>query len=104
MSPTISPNDLTVRPESDLEDLIPDFMNNRRTDLSQIQNAMTNKDFVFIKRLGHTLKGISRPYGFIYLETISKRLEEAGEHQDLNQVQTLFDEMKYYLDNVKIVF
>ena len=107
MTPTlqsISPSDLTVRPEADLEDLIPDFMNNRRADLAQIQEAMTNKDFTFIKRLGHTLKGISRPYGFVYLETLSKRLEQAGESQDLNQVQALYDEIKYYLDNVQIVY
>jgi HPt (histidine-containing phosphotransfer) domain-containing protein len=103
-SPMISQNDLTVRPESDLQDLIPDFMNNRRNDLAQIEVALNNKDFLFIKRLGHTLKGIARPYGFVYLETLSKKLETAGETQDMNQLQAIYDEIKFYLENVRIIY
>ena len=103
-SQLISLNDLTVHPDVDLEDLIPDFVVNRRADLGLLEEAMTKQNFDFIKSLGHTLKGISRPYGFVYLESLSKRLEAAGEQQDLNQIQSLFDEIKYYLDNVKIVY
>jgi HPt (histidine-containing phosphotransfer) domain-containing protein len=93
-----------VRPDPDLEDLIPSFMGNRRTDLNDIRDAIARKDFEFIRRTAHTLKGICRPYGFEYLETLSKELEGAGEREDIAAVQSVSERMQDYLDNVRIVY
>jgi HPt (histidine-containing phosphotransfer) domain-containing protein len=93
-----------VRPDPDLEDLIPSFMGNRRSDLNDIRDAISRKDFEFIRRTAHTLKGICRPYGFEHLETLSKELEAAGEREDLPSVQSVSTRMQDYIDNVRIVY
>jgi HPt (histidine-containing phosphotransfer) domain-containing protein len=93
-----------VRPDPDLEDLIPSFMGNRRNDLNDIRDAISRKDFEFIRRTAHTLKGICRPYGFEYLETLSKELETAGEHEDIGSIESVSARMQDYLDNVRIVY
>ena len=93
-----------VRPDPDLEDLIPSFMGNRRNDLSEIRDAIARKDFEFIRRTAHTLKGICRPYGFEFLETLSKELEGAGEREDIAAVESVASRMQDYLDNVRIVY
>lgn len=93
-----------VRPDPDLEDLIPSFLGNRRTDLTDIRDAIERRDFEFIRRTAHTLKGICRPYGFEHLETLSKELEGAGEREDIASVENVAVQMQEYLDNVRIVY
>ncbi len=93
-----------VRPDPDLEDLIPSFVANRRTDFEEIRKAIQRNDFEFIRRMAHTLKGICRPYGFTHLETLSKELEAAGQIEDLNAASRVAAEMQDYLDHVRIVY
>ena len=96
-------SDLVVQPDPDLADLIPDFLNNRRRDMTDINTAISRSDFEFIRRSAHTLKGICRPYGFIYLETLSKRLEVAGQDESLAEIKNVAAEMAEYLDRVQVV-
>ena len=93
-----------VRPDPDLEDLIPSFLQNRRNEVGEIAAAIAKKDFEFIRRLAHTWKGICRPYGFIHLETLSRSLEAAGEREVISEVEVLLVEIKDYLDNVRVVY
>jgi HPt (histidine-containing phosphotransfer) domain-containing protein len=99
-----SPTTWVVRPDKDLEDLIPSFMQNRRNELVELQAAIRKNDFHFVRRLAHTWKGICRPYGFIHLETLSRSLEEAGEREDSSDVTRIADEIRDYIQNVRIVF
>jgi HPt (histidine-containing phosphotransfer) domain-containing protein len=95
---------LIVRPDRDLEDLIPTFMANRRQEFSEMATAIQGNDFNLIKRTAHTWKGISRPYGFVYLETLSRSLEVAGDQNDRLAVESVLAEIDNYLTNVKIVY
>lgn len=96
-------SDLIVQPDPDLADLIPDFLNNRRRDMADIEIAISRNDFEFIRRTAHTLKGICRPYGFVYLETLSKRLEVAGQAENIGDVKNVASEMAQYLERVQVV-
>ncbi|MCM2281131.1 MAG: Hpt domain-containing protein [Bdellovibrionaceae bacterium] len=93
-----------VRPDPDLQDLIPAFMNNRKTDLVEIRQALARSDFENIRRTAHTLKGICRPYGFGHLELLSKDLESAGQAEDSGRIGRVADEMQEYLEHVRIVY
>jgi HPt (histidine-containing phosphotransfer) domain-containing protein len=99
-----SPTTWVVRPDPDLADLIPSFMQNRKNELEELQQARSRNDYEFVRRMSHTWKGICRPYGFIHLETLSKSLEEAGEREDAGDVGRIMDEMASYLENVRIVY
>lgn len=93
-----------VRPDPDLADLIPSFVQNRKNELAELQNARAKSDYEFIRRMSHTWKGICRPYGFIHLETLSKNLEAAGERESPSDVEQVMEEMTSYLANVRIVY
>ena len=99
-----SPTTWVVRPDPDLADLIPSFVQNRRNELAELQTARAKGHFEFIRRMSHTWKGICRPYGFIHLETLSKSLEEAGGREHAADVAQVMDEMGSYLGNVRIVY
>jgi HPt (histidine-containing phosphotransfer) domain-containing protein len=93
-----------VRPDPDLQDLIPSFMQNRKNELVEIEVALAKSDFESIRRLAHTWKGICRPYGFIHLETLSRRLEKSGEIENLTEAKAIASEIRAYLENVRIVY
>ena len=99
-----SPTTWVVRPDPDLEDLIPSFMQNRRNELAEIETALSRDDFETIRRMAHTWKGICRPYGFIHLETLSRNLEEASQRDSQEDVGRILGEIRVYLDNVRIVY
>lgn len=99
----LSDKELTVEPDQDLMDLIPDFIRYRRNDIEESRQAIARNDIMFLKRLGHTIKGIARPYGFIYLETLAKNLEAAADDNSLDKCKLAIDEIEYYIDNVKII-
>ena len=93
-----------VRPDKDLEDLIPSFLENRRNEVGEVERALASGDYEFVRRLAHTLKGICRPYGFIHLEDMSKRMEVAGEAENEEQVRGILAEIKSYVENVRVVY
>lgn len=99
-----NPTTWVVRPDPDLEDLIPSFMENRRNELSDIESALGRGDFDFIRRTAHTWKGICRPYGFIHLETLSRSLEKSGEAESREEVSGIAAEIRHYLQNVRVVY
>lgn len=92
-----------VRPDPDLADLIPSFMSNRQNDMKDIDGALAKDDFEFIRRIAHTWKGISRPYGFDHLETLSRDLEAAGVAENRLEARAIVDQIRSYLENVRIV-
>ena len=81
-----------VHTEADLMDFIPTFLENRRKDARGLAVAIEKGDFEFVRRTAHTWKGICRPYGFHHLETLSHRLEQAGQAENrADSTQVLFE-------------
>ena len=85
----MKPEDLIISPDPEIKVLIPNFLKNRVKDMTRFEASLKSLDFKDMQLLGHTWKGMSRPYGFIYLETIGIKLEEAGKQQDLPKYQPL---------------
>lgn len=72
--------------------------------MDEIRAAIARRDFEFLRRTAHTLKGICRPYGFNHLETLSKELEVAGQREDIDAITKVSAEMQDYLDHVRVVY
>jgi len=49
---------------SELRDLAPGFLQNRRHDVQTLQQALAVKDFETIRMLGHRMRGDGGGYGF----------------------------------------
>ncbi len=83
--------------EESIQSYIPQFLENRKKDLGRLSEALQNQNFEEITRIGHTIKGVSRPFGFSGLETLGLKIEEAGIRNDLEYCRELHVEFEKML-------
>ncbi len=65
------------RPDN-IQEYLPKFLEHRKADCIKAQSALMQNKYDEIVRVGHAIKGVSRPFGFPDLETMGLKLEEAG--------------------------
>ena len=90
--------------DSDLEDLVPGYLDGRHEDVDAILNALENGDYEAIRILGHTMKGTGGGYGFDAITDFGKSIEIAAKEKNREEVLVRVNELKKYLDNVKIIY
>lgn len=83
--------------DPEILEIVPLFLSSRKEDLKSISTHLENKDFESIRKIAHTIKGISRPYGFPSLEILSKQLEEHAKSQDIQHIRETFELIQSYL-------
>jgi CheY-like chemotaxis protein/HPt (histidine-containing phosphotransfer) domain-containing protein len=89
--------------ESDLMDLIPEFMDNRKTDVAAVRKALSGGDFLSIQRLAHTIKGLGGSFGFAEITKMGEELEQAAEAENPAAVAAVADELAAFLESVRIL-
>ena len=88
----------------DLEELIPGFLKNRQDDLNSFTEYLEKEDYDGIKFLGHKMKGAGGGYGFDRITEIGLALENAANARNSQDIKSLLDALKYYLEHVEITF
>jgi len=102
MSETNSVNYI-VRVDPDYADLVPGFLENRRSEIDIIRNSATGGDFREIRRLGHGMKGAGAGYGFQVITDIGKNLEAAAINEDVSAIEAELKRLDSYLSEVRVV-
>lgn len=95
---------IVVSVDSDLEELIPDFLDNRRKDIQSIQDALSKGDYDTLTIIGHSMKGSGGGYGFDYITDIGAAIEQAGKEKNDDEIKKWTDELDLYLGRVEVVF
>lgn len=95
---------IEVTVDSDLEDLIPDYLENMRQIPNLLNNALAGSDFETIKREGHKMKGHGSAYGFHKITEIGLELQNAGNEEDIEHIKKMISALEDYLKKVKIVY
>ena len=95
---------LTVTVAKDLEDLIPVFLANRNKEVETLRKAVAGGDFEQLKQLGHRMKGAGSSYGFDFVSTVGKTIEDAAKASDVATIATTLDTYEDYLAKVEIVY
>lgn len=90
--------------DSDLEDLIPGFIEKRQQDIATVIAAAAAGDFATIQDIGHNLKGIGGGYGFDRVTKLGAAIEQAGKQKEGDKVRELAQVMKTYIENVEISY
>lgn len=85
------------KPQEGLEEFVPEFIDSRDQDVLLLKDALAQADFEAIRRKAHDWKGFSRPFGFLILEEIAKKLEESAKNSALHDCKKLIDEAEKYL-------
>jgi len=82
--------DFQNAPDPDILDLVPGFLNNREKELAELRAWIEASDFNSLARWGHSVKGISAPYGFPSLGRLAAQFEQhAKEKQSIELTETL---------------
>ena len=88
----------------DLEPLIPGYLENRRRDIETITSHVENGNFPEATRLAHSMKGSGGGYGFNRITEIGAAMETAGKISDGAAILSGIEQLKYYLDTVRIEY
>ena len=83
--------------DSDISELVPGFCESRKKDLKNLTDFLDHDDFLSIAKIGHTIKGVARPYGFPTLEDLAVKLEKAAKSNDKAGCSEILNSMSTYL-------
>ncbi|MCH7678545.1 Hpt domain-containing protein [candidate division KSB1 bacterium] len=90
--------------DSDLEELVPEFIENRYEDIEKINAWLDSNEMGEIQRLGHSMKGSGGGYGFHELTNLGGELEQAAMRGDKGEIDDLNKKLAQYLKVVKVVY
>jgi len=93
---------IIVEIDPEISDLIPDFLQHKRDDLSLLTGALERGDFDALRSVGHKMKGEGTAFGFQVMSDIGAVLEEAGRTRDLKLAQEQVWALSRYLDRVEV--
>jgi HPt (histidine-containing phosphotransfer) domain-containing protein len=95
---------LIIRPDPDLADLVPVYLERRRGDILALEDALLMADYPTVRILGHSMKGSGGGYGFDGITEIGMRLEAAGIGSDASAAREGIDDLRSYLRNVEVLY
>ena len=95
---------VVARVETLLEELIPEFLEDRKEDVETMIAACGQGDYETIWTLGHDMKGAGCGYGFEAISDIGRCLERSAAEQNSEKIRTLLGALSYYLERVEVVY
>jgi signal transduction histidine kinase/DNA-binding response OmpR family regulator len=90
--------------DSELKELIPFFMEDSYKELSAMQTALEHQDFETLQRLGHSIKGSSRNYGFDALGEIGAAIETSAKTGAADEIKHHLNVLSDFLERVEVKY
>lgn len=79
-----------------------DYINQLRKDIEELDKKLSPKEFESFRYFGHNIKGNGVAYGFPEISKFGEKIELASESQDYPSLVTVFNELKTFLNEIKI--
>lgn len=93
-----------VRIDSDLEEIVPGYLENRRGDVARLQSMLEQESFESLLSLGHRMKGSGAGYGFDAITDFGRAIERAAMERDRDVMEQLIAELSSYLECVEVTY
>lgn len=90
--------------DSELKDIIPDFLDDWKEDVSSMKEALEKGDYKLIRSIGHNMKGTGGACGFDAITDMGRSIEEAAKVMDQEMIEQTFDKLSSYLKRVEVVY
>jgi HPt (histidine-containing phosphotransfer) domain-containing protein len=100
----VADNAIVVLLDRDLEDLVPLFLAQRRSDLATLGVALPARDFAAIRRVGHGMAGAGASYGFDYLSVLGERIVVAAHAADITALTACRQELDDFLARLVVKY
>lgn len=98
------PETITVEVDSEVQSIVPDFLENRKKDCLLICTLLEGEDFSEIRSLGHRMKGAGGSFGFDDISAIGEVIEHASLVSDKVTISSAVLQLQSYLERVKVVY
>lgn len=85
------------KPAKGLESFANEFLEDRLMELKEARISLSSSDFDYVKKVAHSWKGYSEPYGFKILGFIGEKLEETASMQKKSESLQLLEQVDQYL-------
>lgn len=95
---------ITVEIDSEVESIVPEFLDNRKKDCLQIVRLLEIDSYSDIRTLGHRMKGAGGSYGFDDISEIGELIENAALATDREAVCSAVQRLTDYLERVAVVY
>lgn len=95
---------ITVEIDSEVQSIVPEFLDNRKKDCFMIDSLLKNNSFSEIRTLGHRMKGSGGSYGFDEISVIGEIIEEASLAGDKETISRAVMRLSGYLEHVSVVY
>jgi HPt (histidine-containing phosphotransfer) domain-containing protein len=95
---------ITVYINPDLEEIVPQFLENRRNDAAALTTAIQGNDLKTVRLLGHRMKGDGGGYGFHEISRIGEILEQAALREDREVIKQQAAALAHFLAKVEVVY
>lgn len=93
-----------VQVDEDLEDLVDEFLENRRKELSDIEAAVNENDFAAIRKIAHDLIGAGKTYGFDFITDFGRAVDETARSENKELTLNHIKDVKSKFENLEIEF
>jgi PAS domain S-box-containing protein len=97
------PDKTVVYIDPDIEELIPEFLDNIGKNTEEIKELLVREDMEAIRVIGHSMKGSGGSYGFDEITRIGKAIEDAAKAGNRDNIERLNEELVEYLSKVKVI-
>ena len=87
-----------------IEDIVADFLQHRRENVSSILEAVEAADFGAVEDIGHDIEGTGGAFGFSGMARIGSSLTQAARESSLGDIKRLAEELTSYLERLRIVY
>lgn len=84
-----------------VEEIADDFLNQIPINVEALKKSLDKKDALQVKREAHIIKGSAGNVGALVLQDIAKKIEVAGEWEDLNKAESYFMQFTSQLEVFK---
>ncbi len=84
-----------------IADLVTTFLSGARRDIAQAGRAIEQREFEYVRVVGHALKGSGISFGFDEVTRLGGMLEHAARNRDPDSARRLCDRIADYLERVQ---
>ncbi|MCO4754571.1 MAG: Hpt domain-containing protein [Bacteriovoracaceae bacterium] len=95
---------MIIEVSSDLEDILPKYLDNRRKEINELKAFCDQQDFTSLKTRGHRLAGNAPSYGMPLLGELGRKIEQDALSQELSNMALYIAQMEEFLNNVQVEF
>ena len=88
----------------DMEDLVPIFLAQRKTDQAAIAAALPLRNFEALRKTGHGMTGAGSSYGFTQISDLGERLVLAARAGDVATLRLIEAELDDYMTRLVVKY